>query len=621
MSQTGLMTPSASVNGLANGTKYYWQVNAANQSGGTSVWATAWSFTTVEHAPTVPALSSPTNNALSQPTSLTLSWTSASYDSSYTVQVATISSFTTILFNQTGVATSASVSGLSSAIMYYWRVNAANQSAGTTSWSGSWSFTTVVVVANAPGVPTLSSPANNAQNQPTTLTLSWTSANYDSSYTVQLSTVSTFTSSVQTLSGWTFTFEGLLTGLSNVTTYYWRVNAANQSGGTSVWATAWSFTTVEHAPATPGLSSPTNNAQNQLTSLTLSWASAGNDSSYTVRVSTVSTFLSTVLSQSGMTATALPLIGLANTTTYYWRVNSANQGGGTSSWSGLWSFTTLENAPSVPGLYSPANNALNQPTTLTLSWTAGSLDSSYTVQVSTVPTFLSTVLSQSGMNTTAFPLIGLAFGTSYYWRVNSAIQGGGASGWSGTWGFVTIAVPATPALVSPANTATFTDYQPVTVVWSTVANATYYTVRVGTSAGFANPFLYQSQVNTYVLIIPPHGQVYYWEVSASNATGTGAWSSVWTLTPSTSVVPSLLLDNTYKFSMKQGVIVYSLPRAEQVEFSLCDMLGRTAMTLNRRQAAGSYSINVKGSSLAAGQYFVRFKAGAFEKKAVIMLTR
>ena len=81
------------------------------------------------------------------------------------------------------------------------------------------------------------------------------------------------------------------------------------------------------------------------------------------------------------------------------------------------------------------------------------------------------------------------------------------------------------------------------------------------------------------------------------------------------------MENGYKCSIKEGLIVYYLPQAEQVELSLYDMLGRTAMTLNRHQAAGSYSIEVKGSPLAAGQYFVRFKAGAFEKQALMMLTR
>jgi hypothetical protein len=73
--------------------------------------------------------------------------------------------------------------------------------------------------------------------------------------------------------------------------------------------------------------------------------------------------------------------------------------------------------------------------------------------------------------------------------------------------------------------------------------------------------------------------------------------------------------------MKQGAIAYSLPKAEQVVISLYDILGRTSMTLNRRQAVGSYSFNLKNSTLAAGSYIVRFSAGTFEKQAIIMVTR
>ena len=243
------------------------------------------------------------------------------------------------------------------------------------------------------------------------------------------------------------------------------------------------------------------------------------------------------------------------------------------------------------------------------------------MQVSTVANFASTVSNQPGLTGTSLGLTGLTLGATYYWQVN-ATNLAGTSPWSGVWNFGIALLPGIPALVAPTNGAAFTDYQPVTFSWSTVANATFYTVQIGTSTSFTSPFT-QSQVNTYVQYTPPHGQVYWWEVSASSAAGTSAWSSVWSLTPSTAVAPPLSLSNTHihTFSLKQGVIGYSLPQSEQVELSVYDILGRTAMTVNRHQAAGSYSIDLKGSSLAAGQYFVRFKAGAFEKQAVMMLVR
>jgi len=45
------------------------------------------------------------------------------------------------------------------------------------------------------------------------------------------------------------------------------------------------------------------------------------------------------VNQSGITTTSYALSGLANNTTYYWRVNASNAGG-TSAWSSIWNFAT-----------------------------------------------------------------------------------------------------------------------------------------------------------------------------------------------------------------------------------------------------------------------------------------
>jgi uncharacterized protein (TIGR02145 family) len=88
--------------------------------------------------------------------------------------------------------------------------------------------------------PTLSSPLNGATNQSTSPTLSWNASNGATSYTLQVSTDSLFSSYVYNQSGLMSTSQQVA-GLSNSTLYYWRVNAAN-SYGTSLWSKTWSFT-------------------------------------------------------------------------------------------------------------------------------------------------------------------------------------------------------------------------------------------------------------------------------------------------------------------------------------------------------------------------------------------
>src|SRR5207247_2771248 len=90
------------------------------------------------------------------------------------------------------------------------------------------------------------------------------------------------------------------TGLSNNTSYYWRVNAAN-SGGTSSWSTIWSFTTVVAAPSPPILKSPADLATGISTTPTLVWNAASGAASYEIPVSANSSFTPTIIDQSGMT--------------------------------------------------------------------------------------------------------------------------------------------------------------------------------------------------------------------------------------------------------------------------------------------------------------------------------
>jgi pimeloyl-ACP methyl ester carboxylesterase len=186
--------------------------------------------------------------------------------------------------------------------------------------------------------PTLSSPSNGASNVSTSPTLSWGSVSGATSYGVQISASSSFASFVVDQSGLTST-SYTASGLSNGTTYYWRVNAAN-AGGTSAWSSARSFSTVVATPLSPTLSSPSNGASNVSTSPTLSWGSVSGATSYGVQISASSSFASFVVDQSGLTSTSYTASGLSNGTRYYWRVNAANAGG-TSAWSSARSFSTV----------------------------------------------------------------------------------------------------------------------------------------------------------------------------------------------------------------------------------------------------------------------------------------
>ena len=316
--------------------------------------------------------------------------------------------------------------------------------------------------------------------------------------------------------------------------YYWEITATGP-GGTSAWAGPYSFTTAA-VTGTPALSSPTNNAQNQvLTGLTLSWSSSsgGPVTSYAVQMTSDNTFSTTVYSWSGVAATttseALPT--LAPGMPYYWEITATGPGGSSGGWTSAWTFTTIVGPP---GLSSPINGAGNQAVALTLSWTSATAATSYEVQVGTASTFIanSTVFDQSGIGTTSQAVAGLAVSTVYYWRANST-GGGATSAWSGVWTFTTAASPGTPTLSSPVNGVANQAIANLTLSWSSSSGGpvTSYSVQVSTDGTFATGVMSYSPGLTasQALSSLSNETVYYWEVNASGPGGS-AWSGIWSFT-------------------------------------------------------------------------------------------
>ena len=158
----------------------------------------------------------------------------------------------------------------------------------------------------------------------------------------------------------------------------------------------------------------------------LSWSASSDAATYNVQLSTASDFATTVLDQSGVTATTVQAGVLSENTPYYWRVQAVNVAG-SSSWSTTWSFTTELPVPAVPALSSPLDLATAVTISPDLSWSAAAAATTYAVQLSTVSDFTTTVLDQSGLTTTTTGAGPLANNTIYYWRV----QASNATGSSG----------------------------------------------------------------------------------------------------------------------------------------------------------------------------------------------
>lgn len=413
---------------LTYGTEYYWRV--ASVSGSGTNWSGYWYFTTQDAPPVAPVLVSPPNGTINVSLTPTLNWNAVPNAQYYRVQVSTSNTFGSTVLDISGLVNTGYVvpSGiLNNNQQYFWRVNSSN-SGGTSDWSTVWNFTTIPA---PPVAPTLVSPANGSINISTTPTFSWNTAPTSTSYHLQVSFNSNFTSLAIDQTGITTTSYTAPPGLlSGTTLYYWRVAGSN-AGGQGNWSTVWNFTTIVGTPASPILVAPPNGAIGISRNPVLSWNPVPNANSYRVQVSLDSNFGSTLVNAVTGSATQYTVpTALQYGTKYYWKVNATNAGG-TGPWSNIWNFTTLIQPPAAPTLLTPANNSTGVSLTPTFTWSSVPTADTYILQVSTNQTFTNIIVNAPIITGTTYTLpSGYLIGnTNYWWRV-CGVNSGGQGAWS-----------------------------------------------------------------------------------------------------------------------------------------------------------------------------------------------
>ncbi|MBN1980254.1 MAG: polysaccharide deacetylase family protein [Chitinivibrionales bacterium] len=283
--------------------------------------------------PQAPHLSSPENGATSVVLTPTLSWNPVEDAASYQVQLSTHENFSTIIMNDSNVIdTAKNCSVLNPSTPYYWRVRAQNRF-GISEWSETWRFITIVP---PPVKVTLLSPANASQNLPTNLPLQWNSVSSATTYHLQLSSDSLFSSTIFVDSTLTAPQQGIRQ-LQESMTYFWRVRAKNHSG-VGEWSDVWSFSTIPPLPAAPLLTSPGNGSQNIDSRPQLIWNSVPGINNYHVQTARDSLFSSVVSADSTLTGCAKIVGPLTGGSKYYWRVRARNNVG-VGPWSAVWHFS------------------------------------------------------------------------------------------------------------------------------------------------------------------------------------------------------------------------------------------------------------------------------------------
>jgi len=402
---TGITGTTYTNTGLTNGVTYYYKAAAVN-TGGTSPYSNEASVT-----PQIPAPPPPTGlGATAGVTQVSLSWTASSGAASYNLYRGTSAggeSGTALVMGLTG--TTYVNTGLTAGTTYYYKAAAVN-AGGTSSTSNEASATAEAPIPAAP--TSLTATPGNAQ-----VSLSWPSSSGATSYSIYRGTSSGGESTTAIASVTTTTYVN--TGLTNGTLYYYKVTAVNSTGASGYSPEASATPQVSAPPPPTGLSATAGSAQ-----ITLGWTASSGATSYNVYRGTSAGGESTTAIATGVTSTSYLNTGLANGTTYYYKVTAVNAGGA-SGYSNEASGTPAAAAPPAPtSLTAAAGN-----TVVTLAWTASSGATSYNVYRGTSSGGESTTAIATGLIAPNYGDAGISNGTTYYYKV-AAVNSGGTSGYS-----------------------------------------------------------------------------------------------------------------------------------------------------------------------------------------------
>ena len=340
---------------------------------------------------------------------------------------------------------------------------------------------------------------------------------------------------VATVTGTSFTD----TGLTNGTTYYYKVAAVNAAGTSPQSGEAGATPTAVQATA-PSAPQSLAASAGSLT-VRLSWSAPSSNggspvTGYNVYRGTSPGGEGSTPVATNVTTTSFTDTGRTNGTTYYYYTVAAVNAVGTSPRSGEASATPQAAVPSAPtGLVASAGNA-----SVVLSWTVpnsdgGSPITGYNVYRGTAPGGEGGTPVATNVASSSFTDTGRTNGTTYYYKV-AAVNAAGTSPQSGE----ASATPQPAATVpsAPQSLTAVGSNGAVQLSWTAPASnggaaVTGYNVYRGTSAGGESSTPVATNVTTTGFTDNPltNGTMYYYTVKAVNSAGTSPPSTEASATP------------------------------------------------------------------------------------------
>ncbi len=217
-------------------------------------------------------------------------------------------------------------------------------------------------------------------------------------------------------------------GLSPGTDYYIAVTAYDSAldgindmtDGNESWFSLEKTPRLLQPPGAFNKSAPSNGANDQSTSPTLTWGTSSDAVSYEYCYDTSNDNACSNWSDNG-TSTSKILNGLTSNTTYYWHVRAVNAIGtsfSNGSETAFWSFTAALNPPGAFSKSSPDNGTTDQAVLLNLTWNVSQDVTGYEYCVDTSNDNDCAVWTSNGI-ATSVALSGLTPAVTYYWHVRA----------------------------------------------------------------------------------------------------------------------------------------------------------------------------------------------------------
>lgn len=461
-----------------------------------------------------PTLMVPMPDAVCLTQTPTLEWDIVINAVGYAYQVANDEAFTSIVkenlnFDKRTIL----MPKLNSSTTYYWRAGSIFSGDPVIKWSGFRKFTT------SQNAPTLTTPANNAECQNSSLTFNWTSVPAVDSYHIQVSEFANFSSLTKDTSGIIGTSATFYIN-KGFTTFYWRTRT---KVGTcySDWSEIFTY---QSKVAPPTITFPLIGSTGVDLSALATWASANGAANYDIQVSANINFTTTIVDATNILQNSYIIEVPNNNTTYYLRVRSKNQGC-ISDWSNPISYKTKY---SKINTISPPNKATCWAFESPYSWQPMSGVSGYMIQISYTNDFTQKYIETTVR--TSDTLITLREPSKvHFWRVK-ATDANNDGEWSDPKEF-TSTIDA-PLPLFPADKAENVSLS-TEIRWKYLSAINGpYRLQIATDSTFDNLIIddENAPVDTYTKLatnfLPDYNKVYYWRVYAQFSPCKSGWSKV-----------------------------------------------------------------------------------------------